>query len=114
MIGRALKRILGASHEVIAASTGKEALALIGSGKHFDVLLCDLMMPEMTGMDLYRVLLDQRPDDAQRMVFLSGGAFTEDARIFLDEVSNVRLEKPFDPQTLRDLIDRGPASGLLA
>jgi CheY-like chemotaxis protein len=65
------------------------------------VILCDLMMPDMTGMDLHADLVRRDPRVAERMVFLTGGAFTGDARRFLDEVPNARLEKPFDVGALR-------------
>ena len=76
----------------------------IEKGERFDVIMCDLMMPEMTGMDLHARLSQSRPSDAARMVFLTGGAFTTEAREFLDRVTNHRVEKPFDPVALRALV----------
>jgi CheY-like chemotaxis protein len=76
----------------------------IEKGERFDVIVCDLMMPEMTGMDLHSRLSQSRPADAARMVFLTGGAFTSEAREFLDRVTNQRVEKPFDPPALRALV----------
>ena len=70
-------------------------------GERFDVILCDLMMPQMTGMDLHRALSEQIPEQAGRMVLLTGGAFTPGAVSFLDRVPNRRLDKPFDPARLR-------------
>jgi len=64
------------------------------------------MMPDMTGMDLHAELLRTHPEVAQRMVFLSGGAFTDVARDFLRRVSNPQVEKPFDPKELRELVGR--------
>ena len=104
LIGKAVKRILGSAHQVTAVTSGRAALELLNGGQTFDVILCDLMMPEMTGIELYQHLLEHRPADANGMVFVTGGAFTEQAREFLDEVSNSRLEKPFDHQTLRNLV----------
>ncbi|HMI93714.1 MAG TPA: response regulator, partial [Polyangiales bacterium] len=72
----------------------------------FDVILCDLMMPHMTGMELHAKLLRSHPEQAKRMVFMTAGAFTPRARAFLESVPNPRLEKPFDPQSLRALIER--------
>jgi CheY-like chemotaxis protein len=63
------------------------------------------MMPVMTGMELHEQLRRTAPDQADRIVFLTGGAFTPRARAFLDEVPNPRLEKPFALQTLRALIN---------
>jgi CheY-like chemotaxis protein len=78
-VGKALSRILAADHDTVAVQSGREALARLESDT-FDVVLCDLMMPEMTGMDLYEELRERLPDCAARMVFLSGGAFTPRAR----------------------------------
>jgi len=68
-------------------------------------------MPEMTGMDLHAELSRTRPEIAGRMIFLSGGAFTEVAREFFRRVPNPQIEKPFDPQQLRDLIRRSLPAG---
>jgi CheY-like chemotaxis protein len=77
----------------------------ITQGERFDVILCDLMMPQMTGMDLHARLESQLPEQAAQMVFLSGGAFTARARAFLEEVPNQRLEKPFDARQLLLLVN---------
>jgi CheY-like chemotaxis protein len=95
-IGRALQRSLGRYHDVVTLTNGKEALARIASGERFDVILSDLMMPDVTGMEIYEELSLATPDQAERMIFLTGGAFTERARNFLDRVPNPRIEKPFD------------------
>jgi len=76
----------------------------VRAGERFDVILCDLMMPELTGMDLHAELEKLAPDQAARMVFVSGGAFTPRARDFLDRVPNARVEKPIDFQNLRVLL----------
>jgi len=105
MITKALERLLVAEHEVTLASTAGEARDKILSGEKYDVILCDLMMPQMTGMDLYAEVVQAVPEQASRMVFLTGGAFTPDARAFLDGVPNQRVEKPFDTQHLRSIIN---------
>jgi response regulator RpfG family c-di-GMP phosphodiesterase len=63
-------------------------------------------MPEMTGMDLYQELTRVAPEETERMVFLTGGAFTPRAQAFLDRMSNPRVEKPIDAQSLLALVDR--------
>lgn len=103
LITRAVRRTL-AAHDVVATQRAQEALAKLEAGEDFDVILCDLMMPEVTGMDLHAALSRSRPELASRMVFVSGGAFTVRAREFLDTVPNLRLEKPFDPRQLRHLV----------
>jgi PAS domain S-box-containing protein len=104
MVGSVLRRILAPDHDLVVLTRAREALERIGGGERFDVILCDLMMPEMTGMDLYEALVRSAPDQAERMVFLTGGAFTPRARDFLDRVPNQRIEKPFDDQGVRALV----------
>lgn len=92
---RALEVLLGGAHDVATSTSAREALALLKAGARFDVILCDLMMPDMTGMDLFEALADVDEGQQERVVFITGGAFTPRARHFLDTVSNRCLEKPF-------------------
>jgi signal transduction histidine kinase len=105
-LGRVLARALEDDHDVEAVTTGKEVLARIMSGERYDVILSDLMMPEMTGMELHEHLLRLAPDQARRMIFLTGGAFTATARAFLDMVPNPKAEKPLQQKDLLALIAR--------
>ena len=100
----ALERTLGRLHDVTGVDRAAEAIARIAAGERFDVILSDVMMPEITGIELYARLRDIAPDQADAIVFLTGGAFTRQAREFLELVPNRRLEKPFDPTELRALI----------
>ena len=103
---RAVSRILSDEHDVVTVVTAREALALCARGETFDLILCDLMMPEMTGMDLHQELSRMAPDQANRMIFLTGGAFTPKARRFLSETPKEHLEKPFDSTHLRASVRR--------
>jgi CheY-like chemotaxis protein len=104
LVCKALQRILSPPHDVRVRESGREALQDLESDGGWDLVLCDLMMPDVTGMELYRRLAAQAPALARRFVFLTGGAFTDSAREFLQEVPNERVEKPFDPAALRELI----------
>jgi len=103
LVGRAVKRILSPPHQVTVAPTAEEGLRLLEAGG-WDAILCDLMLPGLSGMALHARLAETRPDDAGRMVFLSGGASHDGAREFLERVPNQRLEKPFDPARLRQVV----------
>ncbi len=94
------------NHDVTAVTSAKEALELIQAGTAFDLVLSDLMMPGMSGMEFHETLLHARPRVAERMAFMSGGAFTPAARAFLDRVPNDRLEKPFSLAAVRDLVQK--------
>jgi signal transduction histidine kinase len=103
-IGDAIRESLAREHDVVTVTSAAAALRLIELGEPFDLILCDLMMPTMTGMELHDELARREPALAARMSFLTGGAFTPRARAFLAEVPNPRLEKPFDPQGLRNFV----------
>lgn len=103
--GAVILRVLR-EHEVTVVTEAKKALELLDAGKHFDIVLSDVMMPEMSGMDFHDELTRRFPEVAERMVFVTGGAFTASANAFLDRVTNARIDKPFDPQQLRDLVQR--------
>lgn len=102
---RAIRRVLEKEHDV-SIGTAKEAVAQIASGQSFDVILCDLMMPGMTGMDLFSELNGLAVDQAKNMVFLTGEVVTPKARVFLQTVQNQCLEKPFDTAQLRAVVRR--------
>lgn len=104
LVGMSVKRILR-SHEVIALTSAKEALARCVAGDAYDLILCDLMMPDMTGMELHGELLRLSPDHAARMVFMTGGTFTPDARAFVSGLPD-HVEKPFEVVKLRALVER--------
>ena len=106
LVVRGVKRILSKEHDVVATVAAKEALALCAGGEKFDLILCDLMMPDMTGMDLHRELSRVAPEQANRMIFVTGGAFTEKARRFLSETPKEHLEKPFASANLRAIVQR--------
>ncbi|MBF5045835.1 response regulator [Aggregicoccus sp. 17bor-14] len=101
----AMRRALGRQHEVEGVSSSRRALELLSADADaYDVVLCDLMMPEMTGMELYAEVRASHPARARRFVFISGGAFTPGAREFLEQVDCPLLEKPFDLPQLRALV----------
>jgi PAS domain S-box-containing protein len=104
IVGTALKRVMGKENEVITETSARTAIERIRAGEHFDLILCDIMMPDMTGMDFYHELRDISPERAADIVFITGGAFTPNARSFLDQVTNDRLEKPFDMVALKNLV----------
>jgi ligand-binding sensor domain-containing protein/signal transduction histidine kinase/CheY-like chemotaxis protein len=105
LVSSALRRTLAREHDVEVVVSSKQALQLLLSPQGvFDVVLCDLMMPEMTGMELHAQLSAVEPARAERMVFVTGGAYTPAAQSFLERVANPRLEKPFEPEKLRERV----------
>ncbi|MGD0525578.1 MAG: response regulator, partial [Polyangiaceae bacterium] len=93
-IANTLRELLAPEHEVVAATSAREAFEAIAEGD-FDVVFCDLIMPGDGGIDLYERLRVARPGLERRIVFMTGGAFTERTAEFLASVDNRRVEKPF-------------------
>ena len=107
-IGHSLRRML-AGHDVTSVCSGREALDILRRDRGFDVILCDLMMAEMTGMDLFDEVSRAWPGFEKKMLFMTGGAFTERAQAFLDRSQSLVLEKPFRRDEVRQLIaERAP------
>ncbi|MCP4445928.1 MAG: response regulator [Myxococcales bacterium] len=100
---RTVERILN-KHDVVSCDEGEEALRLMQE-HDFDIVFCDLMMPKMSGQELYQTVLERQPELAKHFVFITGGAFMADAIRFAKEVSNPVIEKPFTPVELRALVD---------
>ncbi len=103
MVGQLVAKVL-AGHDVTAETSARIALGRLRGGEVFDLILCDLMMPDVSGIDFYHQLGHLDPALRHRIVFLSGGAFTERAQSFLDSVPNRRLVKPFDIDTLHAVL----------
>ncbi len=104
-VGRALEALLAPESEVVAVQRAGDALARLSSGERFDVIVCDLMMPEISGIELYAHLAEVAPECRGRIIFMTGGAFTPDAREFLDRLDRPHLEKPFSEVELLRAID---------
>jgi PAS domain S-box-containing protein len=103
---RAVKALYGDEHDVVVTADPREALRMMEEGERFDIVLCDMMMAGFNGMDLYEAVRQRFPAMAERFVFATGGAFTPRAISFLQAVSNERIQKPFDPDALRKLLQR--------
>jgi signal transduction histidine kinase/CheY-like chemotaxis protein len=103
VIGVTLSRILK-EHEVTVVTNVHDALELIASGRRFDVILSDLMMPEKSGIDLYHALQRISPEHTNKVVFLTGGAFTPDSVAFLHDSRNKCVEKPFTGAAIRSVV----------
>ncbi|APR85330.1 Sensory box histidine kinase/response regulator [Minicystis rosea] len=104
VLASALGRSIEADHDVVVLPGGREALELLRRDDRFDVILCDLIMPVVTGMDLYEEIRRTKPLLAGRIVFMTGGTFTPRTREFLATVKNPTLDKPFDLTALNALL----------
>ena len=99
-----LTRVLARDHEVHAFSNPYAALEVVTKRADLDLVLCDLIMPGLSGIDIYERVLDAAPDVAGKFVFVTGGAFTARGKEFIASVKNPCLEKPFGPERLRAFV----------
>ncbi|NJK31381.1 MAG: response regulator [Deltaproteobacteria bacterium] len=109
-IVRTYKRLLEPQLEVAIAEGGRQGLAILAQDPDFDVIVCDLMMPEVDGVAVYEQLRREHPALLERVVFWTGGVFTERSRSFLANVDNLFLHKPITRQQLLDAVSRVVAS----
>jgi two-component system cell cycle sensor histidine kinase/response regulator CckA len=105
LVRRSLARILR-EHDVVCVGGAREALAILERDPMFDLILSDVMMPDLTGQDFYEAVLSRDPDLARRVVFATGGAITSRVDAFLRAVPNQRLGKPFDVPKLLSTVQR--------
>jgi CheY-like chemotaxis protein len=107
-LGTTLTTGLREHADVVAVRSGREAIELLLRDEAFDLILCDLMMPDLTGMDVFEEVSRQRPALRGRFVFTTGGAVTERARQFIEEKPDQRLDKPFRLEQVEALLRRPP------
>lgn len=105
MVARSIARTLGTQHQVTVCTRGGEALSLIAE-RGYDLVFCDVMMPEMSGLEFLSRLSAVRPELASRVVFMTGGLFIPDLRDRLSEVPNICIAKPFQPEAVLDAVRR--------
>lgn len=101
---RTIKLSLAGSHQLTLAADAKTALDLLGGDDAFDLILCDWLMPDMSGAELYAKVAERAPAQAERFVFLTGGAFTPKAAEFLKGLPNLSISKPFNPRELAQAV----------
>jgi signal transduction histidine kinase/ActR/RegA family two-component response regulator len=102
---KAYRRMLSTHHDIETTLGAKEALRLFGQDRTFDVVLCDLQMPEMSGSELYDAVKKRWPNLAQRFIFITGGACSQEARQFLESPGLISIHKPFQAAELLELIE---------
>ena len=97
--------LLGELHDVTVALGGRHAIDELKSDKAFDVVVCDLMMPEVDGAAVYEHVLRERPELATRFVMCSGGLVTDRARTFAARGAVKLLYKPIPTPQLLSMIE---------
>jgi PAS domain S-box-containing protein len=102
-IGRSFVRSLP-EHDVTVVDSGREGIRRLDEGERFDLIFCDVMMPDLTGRDVHEQIGERHAAMLDRIVFMTGGAFTERASEFIERVNARRVDKPFDVATIRTVL----------
>ncbi|MCY1035204.1 ATP-binding protein [Corallococcus sp. BB11-1] len=102
--GATLRLLLMDAHEVTYTPSAKQALEWLREGRRYDAILCDLMMAEVTGKQFHAALREQAPEQALRIIFMTGGAYTPSSREFVEQLTLPLIDKPFKRETLDALL----------
>jgi CheY-like chemotaxis protein len=100
-VAHTMARLLRRDYDVTVATCSREALDHLAGGARFDAIITDVLMPNMTGIELVEELQRIAPEQARRLILLSGGAFTAQIRERLDQLGAPQLEKPVTANELR-------------
>ncbi|HMI85833.1 MAG TPA: ATP-binding protein [Polyangiaceae bacterium] len=100
VLGNAFRMTLARDFDVRVVSSGAEALNVLAHDRKFDFIFCDLMMPEMSGMEFLAEFSVRQPEAADKVLFMTGGVYSQEVRAFISGVPNRCLQKPFDPVTV--------------
>jgi signal transduction histidine kinase/CheY-like chemotaxis protein len=107
---KAYRRMMGKIMDVETAEGAEQAIARIEEGHRFDVVLCDLSMPKMSGIEFHRLVQGRWPELARRFVFATGGAINTASREFLERTTVPWIEKPVAHDRLISIIEQVSAA----
>jgi CheY-like chemotaxis protein len=110
-VGGVVALVLGREHAVTLVTSGEAAVAQLEAGERFDAILCDVMMPKLGGPAVHERIRELDAEQAERMVFMSGGVFSPDAYAYLARPPNARLDKPFTAEQLRLVVREVTVAG---
>jgi PAS domain S-box-containing protein len=103
---RTLRRALS-GFDVTTANSAEAAIEQLRHGERFDLILCDLLMPQMSGMKFFTYLEEEFEALSSQVIFMTGGTFTDEARSFVESSGRPVVEKPFDLAKLQEVLWEG-------
>lgn len=104
LLGQTLTYAFAGRHDLVLATSGREAIRRLAEDANYDLVLCDLMMPDVSGPKVFEVVEQEHPELVPRFAFMTGGAFTERAQEFLERYSGRRIDKPFTISEIEQLL----------
>ena len=105
LVRRTIEAVLD-DHNVVAVESGDEALDALRANTDIALIVCDILMPDMTGMELYGRAGLLRSGLQALFVFVTGGTLTAETQEFVARVENPVLRKPFTMDRLRGIVDQ--------
>ncbi len=90
-------------HNVDTAPDGNSALRRLKEGT-YDLVICDMIMPDILGTELYERVSQEYPTMAERFVFITGNVVDRDTRLFLEKSGLPWLSKPFLPSDIETIV----------
>jgi len=99
-----LRMLLADTCRIDGFTDPAKALAKLERGNPYDIILCDVQMQKVTGLDVYHRLQASRPNDAERVVFLSRRDLSPPLRAALTALPNPVIEKPFVMDEVRRVV----------
>lgn len=105
LLGQTLKLGLEEAFDVEIELSGQRGLGRLLAGESFEVIFCDLSLPDLSGMDIFARAIEKRPDLSRTFVVMTGGAVTPEAYEFVENYLGPVLEKPFSLTTVERLMD---------
>lgn len=94
-VGRVFERAFRKDADVLATTSPEAALALAKDGT-FDVIICDFHMPRVSGADFFALLAEQNSGLEKKIIFITGGLYSEESQMFIDSIDNPVIYKPFE------------------
>lgn len=95
-----LQEMVSIKHDWLGFTNARAALEVLKDNQMFDCIICDLMMPKMSGLQFYKAVAELAPHYVNRIIFLTGGSFTAETDTFLKSPGIVFCEKPIDSRAL--------------
>ncbi len=98
-----LETLFRKDHDVVVAPDGAVAAGLIKAGERYEVILCDVRMPRLSGPDFLQRVTEIDPEQADRIIFMTANP---ESTIVRRVTTHLVLQKPFGPKALKQLTDR--------
>ncbi|MES1175363.1 MAG: ATP-binding protein [Myxococcales bacterium] len=114
LLGQTLLYAFKGRHDVSICTSGRAGLSRLEQDAQFDLVLCDLMMPDVSGAAVFEAVKRDHPELVARFVFMTGGAFTDRAREFLAQHAGAQLEKPFNIADIEKILRQFAAARAVA